>query len=410
MLPVTAAAAAAATALQLAPIMSEITLTCSDGVQMAAQVWKSQHHSIVNNSNNHILPAPAPQEFRRILCLHGWMDNCRSFYKLAPNLLTALQQVELQAQAQEQAEPQQLLLPHMNLAVPTELVALDLPGHGLSSHKSIDAPPTVLAEAAFYVAEAVRQLQWHRPQQQPDHHPSQHSFILVGHSMGAAISCLYAASFPEQVSKLVLLEGAGPMARNPKDVAKHVRQHVQRRQMALLKNNKNGLPTSGARIYPSMDKAVETRCQTARNFPGNQTLSREAALEMVQRGTRPVIPVPVTLSEEPHRSSDPLQQQQQQQQLGIQFVHDPRLQWPSLQYFTMEQTEALYEDITCPTAVVLAQQGWPFDPEKHSHMLELLQPVVHETLPGSHHFHADPDTAPAVVATVADFLLERYLQ
>jgi pimeloyl-ACP methyl ester carboxylesterase len=95
----------------------------------------------------------------------------------------------------------------------TELVALDLPGHGLSSHKSDDGPPLVLAESVFYVAEAVRQLQWwpqevmNKPELQENSSISQPRFTLVGHSMGAGISCLYAAAFPEQVDKLVLLEG-----------------------------------------------------------------------------------------------------------------------------------------------------------------------------------------------------------
>jgi hypothetical protein len=89
---------------------------------------------------------------------------------------------------------------------------------------------------------------------------------------------------------------------------------------------------------------------------------------------------------------------------GVQFRHDPRLQWPSLQYWTIEQVEAVYYDIQCPTAVILAQSGWPFDPEQKQRTIELLQPVVCETLPGSHHFHADPDTADAVSDTVIKFV------
>ncbi len=33
---------------------------------------------------------------------------------------------------------------------------------------------------------------------------------LVGHSMGGTIACMYAGTYPERVSKLVLLEGLGP--------------------------------------------------------------------------------------------------------------------------------------------------------------------------------------------------------
>jgi hypothetical protein len=170
----------------------------------------------------------------------------------------------------------------------------------------------------------------------------------------------------------LLLVAAGPLYRNPQDVAKHIRQHVERRQLGTM-------VSKPPRVYESIQKAVETRCQTARNFPGQQYLSPAAATEMVLRGSQPV-------------------------NGGLQFRHDPRLQWPSAQYFTVEQVEAVYRDIQCPTALLLAQDGWPFDEDRRQRTLELLQPTVCKTLPGSHHFHADLDTADAVVAEVAAFL------
>jgi pimeloyl-ACP methyl ester carboxylesterase len=326
----------------VAPVATELTLQCSDGIRIAAQSWKQTSDdgtlSAEGNSNSP----------RRILCLHGWMDNAASFHILAPALV--------------------------NRFPATELVALDFPGHGLSSHKSMDGPPALLAEAVYYVAEAVEQLQWN--------HEST-PFTLIGHSMGASVSSLYAAAFPEQVEKLILLEGAGPLARNPRDVAKHVRAHVNRRQTA-------NQVVKAPRIYPDLTTAVHTRCQTAKNFPGNQWLSTAAAREMVLRGSRPV-----EASSDGSTGSG-----------GIQFRHDPRLQWPSLQYFSYEQTEAVYQDIQCPTALVMAESGWPFDEAALQRMLGLLKPAMVEKLPGSHHFHADPETADSVTARVLSFLEE----
>jgi pimeloyl-ACP methyl ester carboxylesterase len=192
--------------------------------------------------------------------------------------------------------------------------------------------------------------------------------------MGAGIGCLYSAAFPEQVERLVLLEGVGPLARNPHDVAKHVRSHVQRRLLA------NADPRD-PRVYPSLEKAVQTRCFTAKNFPGSQWLSTEAATEMVLRGSTPV-----------------------GDQGELKFRHDPRLQWPSLQYFTPDQTESLYDDIQCPTALLLAQDGWPFDEHRFKDTIEKLQPSVYRRLPGSHHFHADPDSAERAAEEVITFL------
>lgn len=266
---VMAAASRAAFALStstrvMAPVATEITLQCSDGIRLAGQSWTHPDTSLDDSKRN------------RILCLHGWMDNSASFHQFAPALVERLPN--------------------------TELIALDLVGHGKSSHKSKDGAPVVLAEHSYYVAEAVQQLQWQQDKQ----------LTLIGHSMGAAVSCLYAAAFPEHVKQLVLLEGAGPLARNTDDIAKHVRNHISRR----LASNQNGKPV---RVYDSIDKAVQIRQQTARNFPGDQTLSKEAARAMVLRGSNPVTDG------------------------GLQFCHDPRLQMPSLLYFSQEQTESLYK-------------------------------------------------------------------
>ena len=309
----------------LSSVAIERSFLCSDGMKIAAQQW----------TNNN----PAQQ---RILCLHGWLDNCRSFYRLAPSLVNA------------------------------NVVALDFVGHGWSSHKSADGPPSVMSEHVFYVAEAVRQLEWE-------------SFTLIGHSMGAAVSLIYAAAFPEQVEKLVLLEGAGPLTRNAKDVAKHVRASVERRQEgnAFLYpqyTQSESPSTKKPRTYPTIDLAVETRCKTAALSPGNQYLSQEASRAMVERATVQV------------------------DDGAVQFRHDARLQWPSLQYMTDEQVEGLYKDVTCPVCLILAEDGWPVDETRKEAAAKNLHPTVFKTLAGSHHFHADPGTANAVAQEVKAFL------
>jgi hypothetical protein len=141
-------------------------------------------------------------------------------------------------------------------------------------------------------------------------------------------------------------------------------------------------------FYPSLQRAVKARMQTATNFPGQQYLSETAATEMVLRSSKFS-----GASSNSNSTSCPLQ-----------FIHDPRLQWPSAKYFTDEQVEAVYRDNQCTTALLLSVDGWPFDNVKHERTLDILQPTVFRTLPGSHHFHADPDTADAVVAEVAAFL------
>jgi len=124
-------------------VVEEISLECSDGVRIAAQSWKttSPRNDDGDDSINKTLRR---QRHRRILCLHGWMDNCRSFHLLAPALA---RRREFGSRDGSDGDG-------------CHVVALDFPGHGLSSHRSVDAGASVLAELAFYVAEAVRLLQW----------------------------------------------------------------------------------------------------------------------------------------------------------------------------------------------------------------------------------------------------------
>jgi pimeloyl-ACP methyl ester carboxylesterase len=361
-----AAASTAAAAASAVPVrLSEITLTCGEGLQLAAQSYvplqqqQPLSSSSGNDSNRPSLNGDAnavTPPARKILCLHGWMDNCRSFHYLAP-LLTA----QLNA----------------------HVVALDLPGHGVSGHKAHDSPPTVLAEAAYYVHEAVRQLDWPK------------GFCVVGHSMGAAVGSLYAASFPEYVSQLVLLDGAGPLARNPLDIAKHVRMHVERRQLATTPAHVTRPP----RVYETLEHAVQARMATARTFPGNQYLSHGAALELVRRGTRPAHGANANANGAALNSSNAGDHDGH-----VQFTHDPRLSWPSAQYFTEEQNDGIFRSIQCPVAFLRAEHGWPFDEAKAKRFLSLLKPSLATTLPGSHHFHADPDTAPEVADAVVQWL------
>jgi pimeloyl-ACP methyl ester carboxylesterase len=369
--------------------ITDIVLTCCDGLKLAAQKYIPKiiegngsgssvltNDSIVSSSST----TTSQRRRHRILCLHGWLDNCRSYAAFAPALVDRLSFFRTQSSEQNESS---IVVRDKNVDV--ELIALDFPGHGQSDHKH--DVPLILAEYACYVAEVLQTLEWtaHNDDKtgtdnnnQNDQETTITTTTLIGHSMGAAVACFYAAAFPENIHTLALLEGAGPLARPAPMRAQHVRHHILKR---LNNNNKNQQKSSSPRIYPDLETAVRVRCHNVRNFPGNQTLSESAAREMVVRGTV--------------RDAGG----------GWKFRHDPRLQWPSLQYETPEQVDALYTTLSATnTGLFLAHQGWPFDIVRNQHSLELLQPNVFETLPGSHHFHADPDTYERVVERVAAFL------
>lgn len=395
--------------IALAPI--DITLACSDGMTLAAQKWKP---APFNTGTNGITePINTEKYSRKILCVHGWMDNCRSYHYFAPNVLGRLQ---------------------MNLAKNTttiddiEIVTIDLPGHGWSSHKSLDGPPVHIADYVYYISEALQQLQWNAAVGEDDTCASNNTeIVLVGHSMGAAICSMYAATFPEHIQKLVLLEGgtylcflsrqsynlfqskthsfyffpstnnnehkAGPMTRPGNEFTKHLRENILQRQ-----KQQPSPMVKPPRIYPTLHQAITTRMLTVKKFPGQQYISEATATELVVRGTRAIQERDTTTATTTDKDTAMI--------VGYQFRHDPRLQLPSIQYCTEEQVEAIYTNIQCPIALLLAQDGWPMSNAKKQETMiqETIQPKVFKTLPGSHHFHSDPDTAEAVVEVVVNFL------
>ncbi len=105
-----------------------------------------------------------------ILCLHGLLDQGATWARVAERLAAAGHRV----------------------------LAPDARGHGRSGHVGAGG----YYHFPDYVADLdglVRQLALQDP-------------VLVGHSMGGTVSCWYAATRPERVRRLVVIEGLGPPA------------------------------------------------------------------------------------------------------------------------------------------------------------------------------------------------------
>lgn len=126
-----------------------------------------------------------------VLCLHGWLDNANSFLPLA----TALSELPL--------------------------LALDLAGHGHSSHRSVDAH-YYLFDYVADIATLCRQQGWQQ-------------LTIIGHSMGGMIATVLAASFPELVRELVLIDSLGLMTNAAADTAVQLRKAVISRQQSHQK-------------------------------------------------------------------------------------------------------------------------------------------------------------------------------
>ncbi|MPZ78435.1 MAG: alpha/beta fold hydrolase, partial [Deltaproteobacteria bacterium] len=96
-------------------------------------------------------------------------------------------------------------------------------------------------------------------------------FKLIGHSMGGSISFLYTGTFPEQVSKLVLIEGAGPPGLDFSDAPPRMGKWIAE----VRERGRNHF-----RRYTSLEAGARQLQQT------NPRLKSKLAFELAQAGMK----------------------------------------------------------------------------------------------------------------------------
>ncbi|XOV78747.1 MAG: alpha/beta fold hydrolase [Aestuariibacter sp.] len=252
-----------------------------------------------------------------VLCLHGWLDNAASFQPLAPFL-----------------EEFQLL-------------ALDLPGHGHSGHRSLGAHYHLLDNITD-LHELVELLGWEE-------------FYILGHSLGGILGSIYAACFPEKVKKLVAIEAFGGLTEEPKSSAEQLRKSVISRLSRAEK---------ATRHPSSVDTAVAARIMAGK-------MHESSARLLMQRNI-------------------------QDHQGTLRWRTDPRLRTVSPLRLTEPQANAFIESIQCPWLTLLGDKGFEklkinLQRRKHS-----VQQFHYAECEGGHHVHMD--NPEPVACAVRDFL------
>lgn len=246
-----------------------------------------------------------PDSGERVIALHGWLDNAASFLPLAD------------------------ALPEL------DILALDLAGHGMSEHR----PPGQHYHFVDFVGDVVAAADsfgWDR-------------FTLLGHSMGAGIASLVAASFPQRIRRLVLIEGLGPWGDDPGNCPSHLAEATRQ----ILQPE---FPST--RITRSLEAVVRARMRAG-------SLSETSARLLVERNT----------------CLDSM--------ANLCWRTDPRLRFRSPIYVTEEQTRAFLTAIQASTLFIHDREREVPD---HYHWRErqaLVNNLQVAGLTGGHHLHME---------------------
>lgn len=266
---------------------------------ICAKAWHA--NDLANNSNK-----------LTIIALHGWLDNAASFDLIAP------------------------LLANFNL------IAIDLPGHGLSSHKPKGTVLHVIDFVIdlFHIAKKL----------------GLEKFALLGHSLGAAVASIAAGTMPHKICALGLIDGLGPFSVSAKNAPAQLCSHIKSHFKA----------GSSKPIYQSIEAAIQARLK---------------ASPMLQKSCELIVT----------RNLKAVDNNQ------FTWRTDPRLLKPSALSFTENQVIAFLSNISAPSLLIRPEPGFAFDESLFEPRVNAINDLTIKRVAGDHHVHLD---SPNLIAPI----------
>lgn len=196
----------------------------------------------------------------------------------------------------------------------------------------------------------------------------------MGHSLGGALSFMYAASFPNEVDKLISLDMAGPTVRDHKKLAEQTGDCIDK----FLKYET--LPASALPCY-NYDEMISLVLNAYRG-----SVDEKSVKILMERGM------------EKNKSGN-----------GYHFARDLRLKVAMIGMFSEEQVLAYAEQIKCQILNIKANPGMCFgDPSIYPKVIAVhrknAKRLQYEEVEGTHHVHlVDPEK---VEGLISEFLNE----
>ncbi|KFB39975.1 AGAP009434-PA-like protein [Anopheles sinensis] len=174
-----------------------------------------------------------PKNIRPVVALHGWQDNAGTFDRLIP-----------------------LLPKHMSF------LALDLPGHGLSSRLP-DGMMYHSLDNTLVLFHLMKEYRWKK-------------LSLLGHSMGSILSFIFTATFPDKVDFYIGIDALKPHINDATKFPARLEKRLPKMLQADTRNREKSEPPS----YPYEELIERLHLGT------NKSVSREAAPFLLYRNTQ----------------------------------------------------------------------------------------------------------------------------
>jgi pimeloyl-ACP methyl ester carboxylesterase len=239
-----------------------------------------------------------------VFALHGWLDNLASFESLV------------------------LHMPEIRL------IAVDFPGHGHSKHIGVGF--------AYHFIDGLYLID-----DLANHFKVKH-INLLGHSMGGAVSSLYAASQHDRVKGLVLVESLGPLTIEPEQAISLINKAIKQR--ALLKDKSKP-------IYSSFEQALNARAAASQ-------INKELIKPIVERGLTSV-------------------------NNGYTWRADPRLRTSSPIRISEDSLQQILSNIKSPVLLIEGDSGLFKDSQELQARKQHFKQLLVCVLQGGHHVHLE---------------------
>jgi pimeloyl-ACP methyl ester carboxylesterase len=178
---------------------------------------------------------------------------------------------------------------------------------------------------------------------------------IVAHSLGGNIALRYSGIYPENVHRLVAIEGLGP---GPKTHVEADRKPIGERMRGWIEEQRS-ISGRQPRRYPTVEAAY------ARMQEENKHLTPEQARHLTQHGVN----------------------QNEDGTYSWKFDHYVRL-WPPYD-MTREAIAALWESITCPTLLVWGTESWAKNPANDGRLACFRNACVLPVAKAGHWVHHD---------------------